>query len=348
MNASSTLRPDLFITAADGTVCPAFECRDRIGGGRVAVSYTVQHPTDGAFNVTARRVAELRAEGRVEPAPAATVAPSRLPAPAAPRPPGSTAARLARAARAVQMRTAHAAARGAGSGSGGDASTTYSARLAEALRTPAYRRCSLGSLRRQAAEFVRVCAETGARFDAVAKACDALRFSAETNARGLCIPSKLTGTASYQDAAAAVGVRLDARGGWVVCERDGGTGNGPHAAFALGMRLGAVQPKHARTWLPALGTVRVAVTAVTGGRAIVTPDGRAVTTTRGVNVAVEVGPALLARLAQRHSDETQAAIRAGRLVEVGPGCFVPRSRAASSLAWVQANGGHARAWGRLD
>lgn len=351
MNAPSNLRADLFITAADGTVCPAYECRDRIGGGRVAVSYTVEHPTAGTFNVTARRVAELRAEGRVEPAgTVATSAPaatsptvatsrtaSRLPAP-------STAARLARAARAVAMRTAHAVART------GDASTSYSARLTAALRAPAYRRCSLGTLRRQAAEFVAVAVEAGARFDVVGKACDALRFSAETNARGLCIPSKLVGTKAYQDAAAAVETRIDARGGWVVCERDGA------ATFALGLRLGAVQPKHA-AWIDALGLAvgafpgcpaRVAVTAVTGGRVVVTADGRTVRTTRGVNVAVEAGPALANRIAQRESDDVQAAIRAGRLVEVGPGSFVPRSRVASALAWVDANGGHAVAWGRLD
>lgn len=72
-----TTSPDLFITASDGVVSPAFENLDRIGGGRVAVSYAVQHPT-GTFHVTAARVAELRAEGRVS-----TEAPAEAPAPLA-------------------------------------------------------------------------------------------------------------------------------------------------------------------------------------------------------------------------------------------------------------------------
>lgn len=252
----------------------------------------------------------------------------------------STAARLANVARAYTMREAHALAR---RGVAMLPGTSYAVRLQSALKTVARRprRCAVASLRRQAAEFVRVCNETGARFDVVAKACDALTFSLARDTRALVVPSKLVGVASYQDAAAALASRLDARGGVVVCETNGAT------VYGLGLRVGDIQPKHGK-WTAALGGVRVAVVAVTGGRAIVTAAGHAVTTTRGVNVCLEVGPALLARIQQRQSDETQAAIRAGRLVEVGPGCFVPRARVASAKAWVQQNGGHARAWGQLD
>lgn len=124
------------------------------------------------------------------------------------------------------------------------------------------------------------------------------------------------------------------------------------AVYGLGLRLGSVQPKHAG-WLAALGgvgygPVRVAVIAVTGGRAVVTADGRAVRTLRGVNVAFEVGPALRLRIQQRRSDEGQAAIRAGRLVECGPGIFLRPKAAAEVEAQVARRGGHSVAWGRLD
>ena len=131
---------------------------------------------------------------------------------------------------------------------------------------------------------------TGARFDVARKAASALRFSAGNDLGSLAVPSKLTGTSSYQDAAAAVSARLDARGGWILTEHDGPT------VYALGLRLGDVQPKHARTWLPVLRQsrpVRLAVIAVTGGDPYVTPGGDVKRKTHGVNVAFEVGAAVL-------------------------------------------------------
>ena len=256
------------------------------------------------------------------------------------------AARLANVARAYVMREAHTLART------GDEGTPYPARLGAALRAVALRprRCRVSILRKQADELVRVCAETGARFDYARKAAEALRFSLERDTRGLAVPSKLVGVKAYQDAAGALASRLAAsgstRGGCVVCETDGAS------VFGLGLRLGAVQTKHA-AWLASLGSgpygaVRVAVIAVTGGQAIVTKDGQAVRTLRGVNVAFEAGPALGARLQQRRSDRTQAAIRAGRLVEAGPGIFVKPAAAVRIAEQVKRAGGHSVAWGRLD
>ena len=264
---------------------------------------------------------------------AAALTPSVLPA-------RSTAARLAGVARSYSMGEAHALAR---KGSLALAGVPYAVQLAAALKTAARRprRCALASLRKQAAEFVRVCAETGARFDYVQKACDALRFSAECDTRTLVVPSKLVGVKSFQDAAAALASRLNARGGWVVSETDGAT------VYGLGLRLGDLQPKHAR-WIAALGGVRVAVVAVTGGHPVVNKAGEAVRTLRGVNVALEVGSALALRVQQREYAEHVEAIRSGRLVEVGPGVFVPPAKAEHYADAVRREGGHARAWGRLD
>ena len=252
------------------------------------------------------------------------------------------AARLANVARAYVMREAHTLART------GDEGTPYAARLGAALRAVALRprRCRVSILRKQAGELARVCAETGARFDYARKAAEALLFSLERDTRGLAVPSKLVGVKAYQDAAGALAARLDNRSGCVLCERDGAS------VFGLGLRLGAVQTKHA-AWLSSLGSgpygaVRVAVIAVTGGQAIVAKDGQAVRTLRGVNVAFEAGPALGARLQQRQSDRTQEAIRAGRLVEAGPGIFVKPTAAVRIAEQVARAGGHPVAWGRLD
>ena len=207
--------------------------------------------------------------------------------------------RLANAARSHSMRQAHAGARAIRAQRPRE---TYAACLRAALREVAARvpRCSHGELCRQAEAWAACARATGAgrfpSFDVDRKAADAVRFSADMNLASLAVPSKLVGTAGYQDAAAAVGARLDARGGWHVCQRDAAAGPGAAAVFGLGLRLGRVQPKHARTWLPALDAgrpVRVAVTAVTGGDPVVGRDGRLVRKTRGVNVAFEVGAAAL-------------------------------------------------------
>ena len=193
---------------------------------------------------------------------------------------------LANAARAVVMREAHAAARARRQR---EPATPYRACLSVALRDAHARprRCPLPALRRQALAWAECAAATDARFDVARKAADALTFSAANDLASLAVPSKLVGTASYQDAAAAVGARLDSRGGWVLTERDGAT------VYALGIRLGRVQSKHG-AWLAALGPVRLAVIAVTGGGPYVTASGDVKRKTRGVNVAVEVGTAALA------------------------------------------------------
>lgn len=198
---------------------------------------------------------------------------------------------LANAARSHVMREAHASARLLSTALPGE---TYRACLSAALREvhARVRRCPLPELRRQALAWAECAVEAGARFDVARKAADALRFSADNDLASLAVPSKLVGTASYQDAAAAVSARLDARGGWAICQTDGAD------VFALGLRLGRVQPKHAQTWHAALAVggrpVRVAVTAVTGGDPYVTRAGDVERKTRGVNVAFEVGAAALA------------------------------------------------------
>ncbi len=200
---------------------------------------------------------------------------------------------LANVARRVAMQAAHARARAIVSLC---PATPYAVALGSALRSPAPRRCTLANLRRQALAWARVALATGARFNVAQKAADALAFSASANLRSLAVPSKLTGTASYQDAAEAVAERMQARGGWTLCEHGTGAADDALGVYALGLRLGAVQPKHAG-WITALPSARVAVTAVTGGEAFVGADGRERVKTRGVNVAVEVGQAALAFVA---------------------------------------------------
>lgn len=223
--------------------------------------------------------------------------------------PASLRARLADALRSLAMRQAHASARALREVR---PSETYAACLSAALRERAARvpRCEPSELCRQAAAWAACARATGARFDVERKAVEAVRFSASMHLASLAVPSKLVGTAGYQDAAAAVASRLSARGGWVLCQRDGGAGTG--AVFALGLRLGRLQPKHSLTWVPALDVsrpVRVAVIAVTGGDAVVAAGGRLVRKTRGVNVAVEVGAAALdwATAQEAAPDSTSAA-----------------------------------------
>ncbi|MDT0632927.1 hypothetical protein [Rubrivirga litoralis] len=223
--------------------------------------------------------------------------------------PQSLRSRLANAARSHSMRQAHAAARALRAEYPRE---TYAACLRVAMREVAARvpRCSTRELCRQAAAWAACARATGARFDVEQKAADAVRFSADCNLASLAVPSKLVGTASYQDAAAAVASRLDAQDRWHVCQRDRA------AVFGLGLRLGQVQPKHANTWLPALDNprpVRVAVIAVTGGEPVVGRGGRLVRKTRGVNVAVEVGAAALTWAAAQRtatSPETAAELQA--------------------------------------
>ena len=212
---------------------------------------------------------------------------------------------LANAARAVVMREAHAAARARRQR---EPATPYRACLSAALRDAHARprRCPLPTLRRQALAWAECAAATDARFDVARKAADALAFSADNDLASLAVPSKLVGTASYQDAAAAVGARLGSRGGWVLTERDGAT------VYALGLRLGRVQPKHG-AWLSALGPVRLAVIAVTGGDPYVTASGDAKRKTRGVNVAVEVGTAALAWATRQECRRCPAGLSAAEM-----------------------------------
>lgn len=217
----------------------------------------------------------------------------------------SLRARLAGAARAHTMREAHASARALRHRCPSDGTVTgpsYRACLGAALREvhARTRRCPLPELRRQALAWAECPAASGARFDVERKACEALRFSAESDLASLAVPSKLVGTSAYQDAAAAVATRLDSRGGWILTERDG------TALYAMGLRLGDLQPKHVRTWGEALGPVRVAVIAVTGGQPYVTPAGDVKRRTRGVNVAFEVGTAALAWSAAQEAAGTDA------------------------------------------
>ena len=199
--------------------------------------------------------------------------------------PGVARTQIADAARAHTMREAHASARLMHTAFPRE---PYRACLSAALREvhARPRRCPLPALREQAAAWAECAAAAGARFDVARKAASALAFSADNDLASLAVPSKLTGTAPHQDAAGVVGSRLDSRGGWVLTERDGST------VYALGLRLGDVQPKHSG-WLAALGPVRLAVIAVTGGDPYVTPGGDVGRKTRGVNVAFEVGAAAL-------------------------------------------------------
>ncbi|WP_420454446.1 hypothetical protein [Rubrivirga sp.] len=213
----------------------------------------------------------------------------------------TTRATLANSVRALTMHEAHASARALRQRY---PSESYRVCLSAALRGvhARVRRCPLPALREQAVAWAECARATGARLDVARKAADALVFSASHDLASLAVPSKLTGTSSYQDAAAAVGARLDARGGWVLTEHDGPT------VYALGLRLGDVQPKHAQTWLPVLRQsrpVRLAVIAVTGGDPYVTPGGDVKRKTRGVNVAFEVGAAALDWRAARAEAEQQ-------------------------------------------
>lgn len=234
MDEASTLAAQLRLTADENEV--GFTVRTAPLAEQAAAAVA-------ELDAVAETPAALDVAGRFEPAP-----------PAVRR-------AITNAARAAAMRAAHRTARIA---YGGAPWTPYRQHLAAALRTPEPRRCALAVLRRQALAWARVALATGARFDVAAKAAGALTFSADSNLASLAVPSKLTGTSAYQDAAAAVALRLDARGGWAVCQRGEACGSDPLGVSALGFRLGAVQPKHAG-WIQALPTARVAVTAVTGG-----------------------------------------------------------------------------------
>ena len=220
-------------------------------------------------------------------------------------------ARLANAARTAAMQKAHASARLLREHYPAE---DYADCLRAALRERAARvpRCAPVDLCEQAEAWADCARIDGARFDIEEKATDAVRFSIDNDLASLAVPSKLVGTASYQDAAAAVATRIESRGGWALCERDGA------AVFALGLRLGNVQPKHAATWLPSLDgvrPVRLAVTAVTGGDVFIDRTGQARRKTRGVNVAFEVGAAALdwasaRRTAGTDDQETVAELQA--------------------------------------
>ena len=239
---------------------------------------------------THRRRAALRAmlaEGRADRAAARTLAAEaratdeRLAAQA----PAGTRRALAAAARRLVMQEAHVSAVAE------NPNVPYAARLAATLRA-AYarpRRAPLSTLRRQALAWAACAAESGARFDVLRKACDALAFSATNDLRSLAIPSKLIGTRAHQPAADALAARLATHGGWSLAKMDG-----IHAVHFGPHRLGAVQPKHAATWLRSLGPVRLAVVAVTGGEPYEDRRGHVARRTRGVNVALEVGDAAAA------------------------------------------------------
>ena len=217
----------------------------------------------------------------------------------------SLRSQIADAARAHIMRQAHASARALRDllpAANARGSESYARCLRAGLREVYARvpRCPLSELREQAVAWAECALASGARFDVGRKACDALRFSAEHNLASLAVPSKLVSVSSYQDAAVALATRLESRGGWLPTERDGSI------VYALGMRLGSVQPKHGATWLPALGSVRLAVIAITGGAVRVSPAGDIQRTTRGVNVAFEVGQAALAWRRRQRSAITRA------------------------------------------
>src|SRR5690606_29145294 len=124
-------------------------------------------------------------------------------------------ARLASAARSLTLREAHAPARALRAPAPRPSADRPASALRTAHRRP--RRCPLPTLRRQALGWAEAARAAGARFDVERKAVDAFTFSAEAGTRSLCVPSKLSGTASHQDAAAAVASRLDSRGGWALC-----------------------------------------------------------------------------------------------------------------------------------
>lgn len=165
---------------------------------------------------------------------------------------------------------------------------SYAGALAEAIRYAHARprRAPLPTLRRQALAWASLVASTGSRLDVAAKACEALTFSATAGLASLTIPSKLSGVAACQDACARVRERLEARGGWLPAEltKDGDV-------YALGLRLGQVQPKHVR-WLSELPGARLAITDITGGHSFFDASGEPRRAYFGVNVALEVGAAL--------------------------------------------------------
>lgn len=204
----------------------------------------------------------------------------------------SLRARLTAASRSHTMREAHASARALARYA---PAASYRERLGVALREVGarVRRCPLDRLAAQALAWAGASRACGARFDVDAKALSAFAFSARHHTRSLVVPSKLAGVRSYQDAAAALAVRLESRGGWALCETRTVEDRRGRVVevYAMGLRLGHVQEKHARTWVGPVGPLRVAAISATGGKAFVTASGDVKRTLRGVNVALEVGAA---------------------------------------------------------
>lgn len=219
--------------------------------------------------------------------------------------PAGTRRAIANATRAVAMREAHAEA------AAGSQSVPYAARLAAALRNvyARPRRCALSSLRRQALAWAAAAHQSGARFDVTRKAAGAVAFSAAHDLRSLAIPSKLYGTRAFQPAADTLSSRLATRGGWALVTVDHA-----HTVTHGAQRLGSLQDKHA-AWISAIGSVRVAATAVTGGQPITDRHGNLTRTTRGVNIALEVGDAAEAWALQSLAPKDDPTARLQRLQE---------------------------------
>ena len=190
---------------------------------------------------------------------------------------------VGRAVSAEVMREAHAYARTVAD------LVPYRSALRTAMRHAwqRARRCDLRTLRVQALAWGAAAKSAGCRFNVERKAAEAVAFTMRHDLGSLSVPTKLEGTAARQVAAESAAARMEARPGWIVGTY-GIEANG--AAVALGAELGRVQAKH-RRWIAALGAVRFAVIAVTGGREVEVEPGRTVRTTRGVNVALEGGAA---------------------------------------------------------
>lgn len=201
--------------------------------------------------------------------------------------PTNTARRSARhTVSGAVMQEAHATARTLAS-DGMPYRRAFSVALRAAWSRP--RRLSLATLRAEVAAWIAAARAAGCRFDVEAKAGEAARFTLTHDLAELMVPTKLRGTASRQDAAAAAAARMQARAGWIAGTYGVEAGR---PVVALGLPLGFVQDKHA-AWLGELGAVRFAVIAVTGGVEVHGERGT-FRTTRGVNVGLAVGRAALA------------------------------------------------------